>query len=155
MGLRVASMLESDVAAFADVDFAATRGWPLAEAMEASNSVAGETRQEMIIGWMGKTFANPDPKVHWLKVVDDEMNGELVAAGCWKFEKAPSANEGKGQVEAEVPAPSELKGPEEPKDLTGPASTGVFAGMARGWEDFKKDFFANVDYASMTCSSRV
>lgn len=152
MVLRVAPLLESDVAAFAAVDDAATRGWPLAMAMETSNRVAGETRQEMITGWMEKGFANPDPKVHWLKAVDDDLNGELVAAGCWKFETAPSANEEQSPVAAEVPAPSEMKGPEEPKELTGPATTGVFAGMAKGWEEFKKDFFANIDYASMTCS---
>ena len=90
MPLQVLPLTTADIPEFAEVDDAAMQTWPLARAMQCA-APPGQTRKSMISGWLAEALENPEPGQQWLKVVDDECDGELIAGGCWKFVETPEA----------------------------------------------------------------
>lgn len=144
MPLQVVPLTTADIPAFADVDDAAMQTWPLARAMHLA-APPGQIRKDMISAWMRSALEHPEPGQQWLKVVDEELDGKLIAGGGWKFVETPEAKEG---VKEEVPAPvTEARGPmEEGKE--GPGRNGVWDAMRRGWTEFQAEWFADIPYAS-------
>ena len=107
MPLQVLPLTTADIPEFAEVDDTAMQTWPLARAVQCA-APPGQTRKSMISGW--------------LKVIDEECDGELIAGGCWKFVETPEA---KKDVKKDSPAPvAEARGPMEEKKV-GPGTNCV------------------------------
>ncbi|KAK5115960.1 hypothetical protein LTR62_000416 [Meristemomyces frigidus] len=82
MPLQVQPMHYDDIPAMATIDAAAMANWGLAIAMQ-NGLPEGQTREEFIVqlsqgGW--------DRGMEWVKVVDSELDGKLIAAALWRFQ---------------------------------------------------------------------
>ena len=139
MPFHLLPLQKEDCEAFAIVDEAASRHWPLARAMEQGAA----SRRDMFAEWFHGTWGT-DPGMKWMKVVDSET-GEMVAGALWKFvlEPMPSPPDKGSKVE-------EIEGKGGPKQQAGDedAIPPVFMEMGRRWKEFKDEFIGDQPFAS-------
>ncbi|KAK4507192.1 hypothetical protein PRZ48_000927 [Zasmidium cellare] len=102
MPFEVSNIREEDCRAVAEMDELATRGWPLALAMDEEARRQGKNRKEMIEGMMLHHFKEPNPASALLKVTDSET-GALVSVGQWSWQ----LEEKEEKVESEAPVAEE------------------------------------------------
>ena len=121
MPLKLAFMEEDDAPAFATFDELAMQDWPVGRAMVNDITMAGDTRREVIEKWLREGLH--DPQMSWLKVIDTDLNGEMVAIAVWRFELASGPDAKKAE-------PDEATNKDELTDLD------------RAWEDFGRPFEA-------------
>ncbi|GAB7361054.1 hypothetical protein MBLNU230_g1094t1 [Neophaeotheca triangularis] len=133
MPLRLSLMEEEDIAAFAAVDEAATKNWGYAQAMAPGDN---RSRQTLVEEWTRASFN--DSTLAWLKVVDTDLNDELIAGALWKFDLEVDDRESRLGKDEFSNAPA--------KSCHG---TGMLDTMRGNWERFQSKFFAEEPFANL------
>lgn len=92
MTLKVLLLEEADLSDFVEVDDAAMKDYPYAQAMNC-DLPAGVDRKQLVHGEMKKHFKQ-DESIVWLKVVDiDADPHKMIAGALWTFQLETAESE--------------------------------------------------------------
>lgn len=99
-------MEREDIPAMAALDMRAMEGWGVAQAMQNGIDIP---REQFIIQLSGRTFPRSET-VTWVKVVDTDLDGQMIAAALWRFtlkQEEPQADHSAPTGEVDVPVEQE------------------------------------------------
>ncbi|KAK5694027.1 hypothetical protein LTR97_009645 [Elasticomyces elasticus] len=137
MPLEVQLMEEEDAPAFATIDGLAMADWATGQAMVLAMSSEGENRHDVIERWMRQDFRNNSEMV-WLKVVDTELENEIIACALWRF--ALSGDSPK------IEAPAPVQEVEVKKDEQKPT---IWSALEQSWNAFRAEFVGSSPHANL------
>ena len=144
MPLELAFMEEDDAPAFATIDGLAMADWPIGRAMVLAMSKTGETRHEVVEKWMRQGFRN-DSQLAWLKIVDTDLDGEIIACALWRFNLT-------GDV-PKIEAPALVQEVAEVSNVEGAKAeaeqqTTIWSALEKAWSKFRDEFIGSKPHAS-------
>ena len=139
MTFMLAAMEQSDIAECADVDEAAMKDWPYAQAHHQPPF----SRKDLFRYWVSKEWGQ-NQNHHWMKVTDSDT-GEMAAVAWWQFESRDSDSHNTDDEDEQ----KETVGSSEPGNID-PKFPKIWIQTGRRWRTFRNEFIGEQAHAGKT-----